>query len=61
MKTWAKVAIGLFVGGFALVWLASIYGWGLQSDDEEQARARSIRSGSLHSRPYSNWGTYSGK
>lgn len=61
MKTWVKVVVALLLLVFGLVWRASNQGWGLQSDDEEEARQRSVRSGSLHSRSYSNWGTFSGK
>ena len=59
MKTWVKVWGAIFLALFALVWTASAFGWWLPNDDADAARARSIRSGSLHSRPYSSWNSYS--
>lgn len=42
-----------------LVFLASYFGWGLSSD--AQARAQSVRTGSLHTRHYYGGGPGFGK
>jgi hypothetical protein len=40
---------------------ASILGWGLPSDVDAKAQAKSVRLGSLHSRHYFGGGPGSGK
>jgi hypothetical protein len=44
-----------------LVGLASYFGWGLTSDAQAMAMARSVRGGSLHTRQYYGGGPGYGK
>lgn len=55
------LASGVLLIALILVGAASYYGWGLTSDAEAMAKARSVRSGSLHSRQYYGGGPGYGK
>ena len=55
MATVVLVSLLLFVAG------ASYYGWGLKSDTQALAQARSVRAGSLHTRQYYGGGPGYGK
>lgn len=52
MLTGYRWATGIVVALFLLTLTASYYGWGLSSDAEAMARARSVRTGSLHTRTF---------
>ncbi|MCS6777939.1 MAG: hypothetical protein RMJ43_13590 [Chloroherpetonaceae bacterium] len=56
-----RVATAVMVAAFVLVWLASYYGWGVPSEAQAQARSRSVRMGSLHTRTYYGGGPGFGK
>lgn len=54
-------ATALMVLLYIMVCLASYFGWGLQSDAQALAQARSVRTGSLHQRYYYGGGPGFGK
>lgn len=56
-----RLATGVVIGIFVLVWCASYYGWGITSDAQALAQARSARGGSLHVRSYYGGGPGFGK
>lgn len=57
-----KIASAGVVGILALVWYASIHGWGLRSDADLIAQNRGqARTGSIHSRRYYGGGPRYGK
>jgi hypothetical protein len=56
-----KFAAGIVIGLFVLVALASFYGWGLASDAQALAQAKSMRSGGIGSRSYYGGGPGFGK
>jgi hypothetical protein len=55
------IASGVLLIGLLLVGMASYYGWGLTSDAKAKAQARSVRTGSLHTRHYYGGGPGYGK
>ena len=55
------IASALLLVALVLVSLASYHGWGLTSDAQAMAKAKSVRAGSLHSRQYYGGGPGYGK
>lgn len=56
-----RIATAVLIGAFVLVCLASYYGWGVPSEAQALARARSVRTGSLHARSHYGGGLGFGK
>ena len=55
------IASGMLVVALLIVGLASYFGWGLTSDAQALAKAKSVRAGSLHTRSHFGGGPGFGK